>query len=136
MAGKGAEAVKPDFVVIGAARCATTSLCRILRDHPAVFMSHPKEPHFFSRPDVFARGLEWYEALFDGACGMSVVGEGSTTYTKNSQFPNAAERLASSLEGHAPPQGIAGRGSLRRGNADNAGWESRCPLATSRSCAP
>jgi hypothetical protein len=38
--------------VVGAPRCGTTSLARMLRDHPAVSFSRVKEPHFFSRADL------------------------------------------------------------------------------------
>lgn len=39
----------PDFFVIGAPRCGTTSLCRYLSKHPKICFSNPKEPHYFTR---------------------------------------------------------------------------------------
>jgi len=39
----------PDFFVIGAPRCGTTSLCRYLSKHPKICFSRPKEPHYFTR---------------------------------------------------------------------------------------
>ena len=38
----------PDFFLIGAPRCGTTSLSRYLADNPQVCFSRPKEPHYFS----------------------------------------------------------------------------------------
>ena len=38
----------PDFFVVGAPRCGTTSLCSHLGHHPAICFSRPKEPHFFT----------------------------------------------------------------------------------------
>ncbi|HEY6366539.1 MAG TPA: hypothetical protein VI585_17280 [Candidatus Binatia bacterium] len=38
----------PDFFLIGAPRCGTTSLSGYLADNPQVCFSRPKEPHYFS----------------------------------------------------------------------------------------
>ena len=84
----------PNTFVIGAMKSGTTSLCNWLAEHPDVFMAAPKEPDFFSRDEVFARGLSWYESQFRGAKGSRIIGEGSTSYTKQLQYPNAAPRLS------------------------------------------
>lgn len=42
--------------IVGAPRCGTTTLSRLLAAHPAISFSTPKEPHFFSRADL--RGLD------------------------------------------------------------------------------
>ena len=53
--GKHAETVNshrdylPNFIIIGAAKSATTTLTTILPQHPDVFISKPKEPKFFGR---------------------------------------------------------------------------------------
>ena len=69
----------PNFVVIGAARCGTTSLYAYLREHPQIFMSPEKETDYFSLGDLppsevpdaastyRARSREEYERLFRGA---------------------------------------------------------------------
>ncbi|MGY1773981.1 sulfotransferase family protein [Blastococcus sp. SYSU D00813] len=41
----------PDFLVIGAARSGTTALTSFLGEHPDVFVSTPKEPHFLAFPE-------------------------------------------------------------------------------------
>jgi len=38
--------------IVGAPRCGTTTLARLLESHPAVSFSNVKEPHFFSRLDL------------------------------------------------------------------------------------
>lgn len=38
----------PTFLVAGAARCGTTGLVEGLRSHPRVFVTDPKEPHYFA----------------------------------------------------------------------------------------
>lgn len=39
----------PDFFIVGAAKAGTTSLADYLSQHPAVYMSPVKEPHFFAK---------------------------------------------------------------------------------------
>ena len=82
----------PNFVVIGAARCGTTSLYAYLREHPQIFMSPEKETDYFSLGDLppgevpdaaskyRARSREEYERLFRGAGDARAVGEASPTY--------------------------------------------------------
>ncbi len=38
----------PTFLVAGGARCGTTGLVEGLRAHPRVFVTQPKEPHYFA----------------------------------------------------------------------------------------
>ena len=40
--------LKPNFFIIGAPKCGTTSLSVYLSEHREIVMSHPKEPHYFS----------------------------------------------------------------------------------------
>jgi hypothetical protein len=37
-----------NFLLVGAAKCGTTSLYHYLQQHPDIFMSSVKEPRFFS----------------------------------------------------------------------------------------
>jgi hypothetical protein len=84
---------KPHFVIIGAMKCATTTLHDQLAMQRGVFMSEPKEPNFFSDEEVWAQGLGWYRGLFAGAGEGDLCGESSTHYTKLPTLPHAAERL-------------------------------------------
>lgn len=85
----------PTFMVIGAMKSATTSLCYELGRHPDVFVSRPKEPQFFSRK-AYDGDLAPYRALFAGS-RAAARGEGSTNYTKNLMFPACASRIAAVL---------------------------------------
>lgn len=38
----------PNFLLVGGARCGTTGLVEGLRSHPDVFVTDPKEPHYFA----------------------------------------------------------------------------------------
>ncbi len=86
--------MRPTFLVIGAAKAGTTSLCHLLSQHPAIFFPSLNELHFFSFDELFARGPHLYEPWFDGATDAQQIGEGSTTYTVRRLFPRTAERIA------------------------------------------
>jgi hypothetical protein len=87
----------PDFIIIGAMKCATTTLHEQLARQPCLFMSRPKEPNFFSDDPVYARGLDWYSDLFACAEEGALCGESSTHYTKLPTYPDTVSRLASAL---------------------------------------
>lgn len=90
--------MKPDFLVIGAPKAATTSLCHHLGTHPEIFMSHPKEPRFFSHDEVYERGWNWYASLFEGASEAKAVGEGSTSYSMTGVWPETIPRIRKHLD--------------------------------------
>ena len=87
----------PNFLVIGAARCGTTSICDLLGSHPDVFMSDPKEPRFFSHMNDELRTRDWYESLFANVTTESAVGEGSTGYTHPDVIAITAERIRETI---------------------------------------
>jgi hypothetical protein len=74
---------RPNFFIIGAPKCGTTSLWAWLAGHPNIFMAPEKEPHFFNTDDL-RRGvtsLEQYEALFRHAREEhKAIGEASVWY--------------------------------------------------------
>jgi hypothetical protein len=84
----------PDFIIIGAMKCGTSSLHAQLAQRPALFLSTPKEPCFFSDDDQYARGLGWYTSLFAEAAPHQLCGESSTHYTKLPTHPHSVARLA------------------------------------------
>jgi hypothetical protein len=90
--------ILPDFIIIGAQRCGTTSLYNYLADHPDVASAFMKETHFF---DIhFSRGLGWYRAHFPSAAyrlllqllrhRRLVVGEATPYYLF---YPHAPRRV-------------------------------------------
>ncbi len=89
----------PDFLVIGAMKAGTTSLCRDLESHPHVFFPSVKEPHTLCLNSVLEpEGLKNYAALFRGAGPDQICGEGSTGYSKlpsHQGVPQRAERVLS-----------------------------------------
>jgi hypothetical protein len=89
----------PDFIIIGAMKCGTSTLAAQLAAQDGVFVTTPKEPNFFSDEDVFAKGMGWYEALFEGAAPGDLKGEASTHYTKLPTYPAAAARAHAAAPG-------------------------------------
>jgi hypothetical protein len=87
--------MKPNYMLIGAAKCATTTICNLLGRHPDVFMVDCKEPQFFNHDEIFARGYEWYESLYAEAGDKKMRGEGSNASTMKEQFPHALRRIVS-----------------------------------------
>lgn len=85
----------PDFLIVGAARAATSALAVFLTEHPEIHFSRPKEPHFLAHADVppAYRGIadeenmnsrvvyrpeDWF-ALFVAAPQLALCGEGSVS---------------------------------------------------------
>jgi len=88
----------PDFLIIGAMKRGTSTLQAQLAAHSGIFMTMPKEPNFFSDDDIYARGLPWYESLFDPAMPGDLKGEASTHYTKRPTYPKSLDRMAAVLQ--------------------------------------
>lgn len=88
----------PDFLIIGAMKCGTTTLAVQLANQDGLFMTTPKEPNFFSDEDVWARGESWYRSLFATAVSGDLKGEASTHYTKLPTHPHTLGRMATLLE--------------------------------------
>lgn len=91
------QPVKPDFLIVGAAKSGTTSLYEYLRQHPDVFMPDWKEPAFFAPPEAGGvQSEEEYLALFQNAGNAKAVGEASVAYLYT---PEAPQRIRDFL-GH------------------------------------
>ena len=84
----------PDFLIVGAHRCGTTSLYRTLATHPQVWLPATKEPHYLVAEEAarwrFANGTSpmpdlvtaWsdYTSLFEDAPTRSVTCDASVLY--------------------------------------------------------
>jgi hypothetical protein len=74
----------PNFFIVGVGKAATTSLCDYVGQHPDVFVSPVKEPHFFSRADPrltpAVRDESEYLRLFEGARHERVLVDASVSY--------------------------------------------------------
>lgn len=83
----------PSFIILGAMKCATTTIYEQLKQQSGIFLPELKEPNFYSDDEVFEQGYDWYESLFKNAAAEDIVGEASTHYTKLPTYPNTISRL-------------------------------------------
>lgn len=74
----------PDFFIVGAPKCGTTTLYSWLKDHPDLFLPEQKEPHYFAQhlSDRYCRvrHKEAYLDLFSSAEEGQKCGEASVLY--------------------------------------------------------
>ncbi|MEM1329468.1 MAG: sulfotransferase domain-containing protein [Planctomycetota bacterium] len=96
-AGASSGGRLPDFLIVGACKAGTTTLWMYLREHPSVHLLEPKEPDFFSKDDLFVKGLDWYRSLFASAPEHAVCGEASTTYSRYPHFGDVPGRIHDAL---------------------------------------
>ena len=87
----------PDFLILGAQKAGTSSLFNYLCEHPAVEQPFKKELHFFDRPAVYRRGIDWYQAFFPktsnaGGGIKSITGEGTPYYLYHPRVPALVAR--------------------------------------------
>lgn len=99
----------PNFLIVGAAKAGTTSLYKYLQQHPQVFMSPLKEPHFFTYENSYiapsgpgdhyffksvVKTYDQYQDLFDGVSNELAIGEASPSYLYS---VHAANQIKQSL---------------------------------------
>lgn len=82
----------PNLIIIGAMKCATTSLYYYLSQHPQVFMSRIKELNFFIQEENWSKGVEWYRSQFTGIA--QIYGEASPHYTNYPFYDDVPKRMA------------------------------------------
>jgi hypothetical protein len=87
---------RPSFFVVGHSKSGTTALAAFLGQHPAIYMSDPKEPNYFcpswcgadDGATAFVRRTEEeYLALFRDARPDQVCGEASAAYLYSPEAP-------------------------------------------------
>jgi hypothetical protein len=78
---------RPDFLIIGAQRCGTTSLFDVLSRHPDIRGAKRKEVHYFDH--FFQNGPVWYDHFFgekkEG--GRTLYGEATPMYLFHPHVP-------------------------------------------------
>lgn len=84
---------RPNLFVIGAMKSGTSSLHKYLGEHPQIYMTEEKEPHYFVKELNWRKGEKWYLDLFRNSGDAKIIGESSTYYTKLPTFQGIAERI-------------------------------------------
>jgi len=82
----------PNLIVIGAAKCGTTSLHEYLDLHPQIAMSREKELGFFVEGKNWSRGVDWYASQFDA--DAAVRGESTPAYSAYPLYEGVPGRIA------------------------------------------
>lgn len=83
------------IVIIGAMKAGTTTLFKILAQHPQIAPAKKKEPGFFAFDEVWEKGYSWYHSLFDYDPEQHRYRlEASTDYTKAPFVENVWERMS------------------------------------------
>ncbi len=85
----------PNFYIVGAPKCGTTSIWGYLRKHPDVFFPRLKEPSYFmSTPPPAGQENEFcdgnfgmYQRLYQDAKGYKVIGDASPGYLWDRNAP-------------------------------------------------
>ena len=86
----------PNFFVVGAQKCATTSLYYYLREHPEIYLPMDKETKFFVRDDEYIKGIKYYESeYFSDYNGEKAIGEIDPDYM---YFENTLERISKHID--------------------------------------
>lgn len=70
----------PNFLIVGAQKCGTTSLHEILSQHPEVVMSEVKEVNYFTNTEKYQQGLGYYASFFPQNTQAKAIGEASPGY--------------------------------------------------------
>jgi tetratricopeptide (TPR) repeat protein len=80
----------PDFIIIGASKCGTSSLHQYLGCHPQILLPYKKEIDFFWKN--YDKGIDWYLAHFPAITDRAdfLTGEATPNYIR---FPEVAERI-------------------------------------------
>ena len=100
------QETKPNFIIIGAMKSATTSLYTYLKQHPDIFMTNIKEPMFFNnlneknnfyikegmRKRRKIRTFKEYFNLFKNATNQKAIGEASPQYIYDKECPKLIKK--------------------------------------------
>ena len=71
----------PNFICVGAQKAGTSTLFDVLKQSPDVFFPKKKELHFFEKPELYKKGLNYYQSLFEeGYNHQKLIGEITPEY--------------------------------------------------------
>lgn len=88
-----------NFMIIGAQKCGTSTLFDILKTHPRLQESDPKEPHYFSTNKKPLVNLDEYHKIFKEGDDDTLYYEASTSY---SFYPIRRHEIYSDIKAYNP----------------------------------
>ena len=86
------------LVIIGAPKCGTSSMHKILDEHPNIAMARGKEINYFIEPENETAEYEVYLKHFDLDDNVQVIGEASPRYANGVSDLSCFEKMAKTLE--------------------------------------
>ena len=92
----------PECLLIGAAKCGTTSLAYYLSQNPGVSVAKGKEAHFFDSDERYARGINYYHQQFFRQAKPSSIWIDATPEYMHTYY-KAIDRIKK-VYGEAPPK--------------------------------
>ena len=91
----------PNFYIIGAAKCGTSSLFANIIQHPDIYKSDYKELNYFDSNENYSRGSAWYlNSYFQGAERYKASGEATPAYIYWAEI--VAPRMVDMHQGSSP----------------------------------
>lgn len=81
--------MRPNFLLIGAARSGTTWIANNLSEHPDIYLPPQKELHFFDKD--YQKGIAYYEQYFRNK-NQKRIGEATPAYLYFPQIPNLIQK--------------------------------------------
>jgi len=87
--------VLPNFLVLGAQKCGTTSIHNYLSAHPDIFLPRQKETKYFVDESEYKKGIDYYSNVyFSDWNGEKAIGEVDPDYL---YFKNTYSRIMGDL---------------------------------------
>jgi hypothetical protein len=86
----------PDFLILGAMKCGTTSLSLYLKMHPSILWPNKKELHYYSQLRTKTWTLEDYVKQFPETPSGTITGEATPVYLR---LPEAPAQVAADFPG-------------------------------------
>lgn len=74
------DVIRPSFMIIGAQKCGTTWLWKMMQLHPDTDLRIKKELQFFSLSKFHRKGFDWYYRKFEKLDASKIIGQASAAY--------------------------------------------------------
>ena len=87
-----------DFIIVGAQKCATTTLYKYLNEHSQISMPEDKEAPFFNAPATKQDYDAFLEQTFEQALPGQKLGKASPQYMAHSDTPKRIKRLVPAVK--------------------------------------
>ena len=83
-----------DFIIIGAMKAGTTSICKYLAQHEKLHLPPEKEAPFFSEDMRFKKGyLDYFNIFFKSASASALIGKVTPIYMMHPEVPSRIKQI-------------------------------------------